>query len=267
MITVKVGPEAYPFVLYKELLCHHSGFFHRAVDDAEKRKVNPSTITELDADELRAVDVEVFKAFQLWLEQQEVKVPVEPGDGELSIRRIVDVYNFAERFDVRKLCNAAVDRINTYTIHTKVKLPGEVIADIWDQLRPNSVLRSYLVQQYALHRCLDDVDKIESTSSLSQDFLFQVVVLTSDVLWQHCFLNNSAFTLDEADLDDVRALPRKFLAKFMLINMHTLRTFCKTMIDHPLEKWKNGMKACDYHEHADPDEKAKCPGKHTHMRF
>lgn len=267
MITVKVGPEAYPFVLYKELLCHHSGFFHRALNKAEKKKSSPSTITELDMDELRAVDVEVFKLFQLWLEQQELKLQFEPGQGEVAIRRMVDLYIFADRFDVQKLCNPAVDQIISCATRTRVNLPAGVIADIWNQLRSNSVLRSYFVQQYALYRRLSNVDDVESTSTLSQDFLVKVVALTFDVLTQHCYVNQPAFTLDEADCDGVRALPKRVLAKFMLMNMYTLRTFYISTGNTPLKKFKSGMTVCDYHEHADSDEKAKCPSPDKRKRI
>ena len=60
MITVYVGPEFYPFPVYKELLCHDSPFFKAALEGSFEEG-------EEQALSLPDDDVEAFKTYQMWL--------------------------------------------------------------------------------------------------------------------------------------------------------------------------------------------------------
>ena len=70
-VTIKIGPEAVPIQVHKELICHHADFFKGAFDggfaEAEKGEIW-----------LEEEDERIFRMFVAWLYTQEIVPPTVP---------------------------------------------------------------------------------------------------------------------------------------------------------------------------------------------
>ena len=155
MITVKVGPEATPFLLHRELLCHHSAYFAAATKDCWTSRTDdlPPNHKIL---ELKGEKFYIFAIFESWLYEQnlnDLERSLERS-AKLTVPLLIDVYMFADRIQCRAFGNQIMDllarRIVSASFNVEENLPSSyTIAYVYSKTPPEAPLRRLLIDWYA----------------------------------------------------------------------------------------------------------------------
>lgn len=108
IVHLKVGPDSIDFAIHKGLLCHHSSYFAAALNGSFK-EANEKVI------HLTEESPETIKHFNLWLYTQTL-LETGQNEAELDEMEVAALYIFAEKRDITKLQDAAIDAIIGFNI-------------------------------------------------------------------------------------------------------------------------------------------------------
>ena len=113
MVTIYVSPDKVPFYLHKERLCQHSRFFAKAFDGGFV-EANTKSMTMKDE------GVEEFKLLEEWLYRGKFTPPKygEPTADSQRSFLLIKLFCFAEKVEIMKLQNMALDRIRNFATTT-----------------------------------------------------------------------------------------------------------------------------------------------------
>lgn len=98
-VVIRVGPEAYPFHTFKELLCHDSSFF-KAAFEGQFLEATKQTVS------LPEDDVDTFKIYQTWLTTTQLRYNFDDGDWWLCFTKL---WVFADKIGAVTLRNKVMD--------------------------------------------------------------------------------------------------------------------------------------------------------------
>ena len=138
-----MGPEKQDFGVHKGFLCQRSKFFQAAFNGffAEASK---GTI------ELLEEDSAIFDIVVIWLYEGQLTEPQNGEDVKCQVTQLIDIFIFGDKFGIRDLCNAAVDR--TTDLYEKENgVTVSQIDRIYMGTMPNSHLRRITVATYLQH--------------------------------------------------------------------------------------------------------------------
>lgn len=102
MVYVLVGADKKRFAIYKGLICHHSKFFRRALNDSSLAASNKGI-------ELSDVSLAIFELIYIWLNHGEFTQSVGAHDIPCTTTQVTWLYIHGEKLEMPKLCNKAVD--------------------------------------------------------------------------------------------------------------------------------------------------------------
>ncbi|KAI9696023.1 MAG: hypothetical protein M1836_005854 [Candelina mexicana] len=146
IVTVRVGLDAEPFLIHKDLLCFYSSYFRGALEGTFREARENTVLLSDDS-------VDVFRSFFGWLYTQQF----QPSDGQdLTISKLARIYVFADKIGATVLKNQIIDSINLVHSRPKGELAdNETIDHVFEHTPASSPLRQLLVDQYAY-----DVDPV-----------------------------------------------------------------------------------------------------------
>ena len=140
-MKVEVGPDATTFVIFKELLVHHSTFFESATKPCWADPENPMTISMLDD------RVDFFEVFERWLYSGnlDLDAPKTEEDENFSI----DLHASADRIDCRGFCNSIMDYIIKVWGEKKTLPFSSTIRHLCENSSTGSKFLSYFADLFA----------------------------------------------------------------------------------------------------------------------
>ncbi|KAF2500734.1 hypothetical protein BU16DRAFT_535288 [Lophium mytilinum] len=292
LITVNVGPDAEPYLIYKELICHYSPHF-RAIFNSERWKEGESGIVPLPD-----VSVRVFAHFHQWLETQSLDHVKDHLD-------LLDLYIFADSELVNSLQNGIIDKIHERRVVevTKRMARAENFFDGWTgdafadmdspafspassldhldrRIRLNSKIIQYFmdclvyginylhlttfnhVLMYRLPLAYLPIAKVGSEESIIEelpDGMLGAVFIAIVELVRESHAANvvKSSLLNDAITEEFSQLSREALTPMILILLSVLKGTYKS--DDPTKhKAFEKHDLCSYHTHKDHLELAKC---------
>ena len=138
-----MGPEKQDFGVHKGLLCQRSKFFQAAF-------IGSFAETSKGTIELPEEDSAIFDIVLIWLYKGQLTEPQDGEDVKCHVIQLIDIFIFGDKFGIRDLCNAAVDRIiDLYEKENGVT--ASQIDRIYMGTPPNSHLRRITVATYVQH--------------------------------------------------------------------------------------------------------------------
>ena len=178
MITIKVGPEATPFLLHKESLCHHSAYFAAATKDCWKNGTDGSPHNH-DVLELKDEKFYIFAIFESWLYKQNLdELERSPN---LTVPLLIDVYMFADRIQCRAFGNQIIDLLARCISSTNdpiesCMLGSRTIAHVYSKTPSNAPLRRVLIDLYAFEVDITkDSRFLKGLEDWPQEFVYEVI--------------------------------------------------------------------------------------------
>ena len=170
-MTLLVGPDKVAFTVHKDLVCAASRYFNSMLnrDDGEHQ-------TELLPLEKR---IEVFDDFVHWL-YHDVENESQPYlTGSTQIRHYLDLYVFADRYEVLELKNEILDQlVTTPEIGGTTRLFSETEAYwIYRRLPRGSGLRKLLADVW-----IDADNRQETRRLMTKNWMSANPELTADLL-------------------------------------------------------------------------------------
>ncbi|KAF2499049.1 hypothetical protein BU16DRAFT_614602 [Lophium mytilinum] len=139
-VTLKVGPEATPFNIHRELLCNCSGFFRGAFEGGIKSSTERSVV-------LADTSVHLMSLFMQWLYNGSYPFTRRHGyeDGLPELvgeRELLDLYIFGDRYEIVALRNEVLGMFRAiYQDGYETKATGHVPAK--GRLSLQFVIRAY----------------------------------------------------------------------------------------------------------------------------
>ena len=158
-----VGPERKHFSIHLGLLRTATcAFLVDKIGDEDSKEVC-----------LAEEDAEVFEMFVSWLYTRKVK-PITTKfietdtnfrkDYPASVAAHVNLYLMAESKDLKSLKNSTMDRLREYSAAENMIIGSELCDLIYQQSKPDSLIRKYVVEQFLSHW----VDKRRSPESAAR---------------------------------------------------------------------------------------------------
>ncbi len=143
IVVLKVGLEKEEIRVHKGLLCETSPYFRAALQGGFK-EAQDQTI------EWPEEDPKITKIFQLWLYSGILDFDAETLD-ESAWSTLVDLYGFAEPYDLPALKNSVMDIVLSYVIQDFWEIPWLVFNKVYSVTSPKAPLRQLLID-LAVHR-------------------------------------------------------------------------------------------------------------------
>ena len=172
-MTIRVGSDAHPFSLYKELACHDAEFFETAFNSSF-REANEQEISLPDD------DVQIFKIYQTWLNKGELRYNFDDEEWWL---RLAKLWIFADKIRSIRLKNKTIDAFfDIINDNEEITFADtKTVHFVYENTAWDSPLRRIFVRFY-LH-----LTPLEEPPSLyPQEFLAAVVskVLHYESVWR-----------------------------------------------------------------------------------
>ncbi|KAI9706146.1 MAG: hypothetical protein M1812_008255 [Candelaria pacifica] len=135
VVTIKVGPDAEPFNVHKELLCLYSSYFRGALRGCFSEAQKNTVVLPEDT-------VEVFRSFFCWLYTGQLR----SDERNMKPSELARIYVFADKSGVSLLKNNIIDAMSA---RLGEQLAGNIAIDcIFKNTPPNSPMRRLLIDQY-----------------------------------------------------------------------------------------------------------------------
>ncbi|KAF2814194.1 uncharacterized protein BDZ99DRAFT_495726 [Mytilinidion resinicola] len=276
VITVNVGPDAKPYIIFKELACRYSRYFEAMYDrkDGEAFEETKSGIVNLtDA------NVRTFEHFFQWLETQSLDHVEDHVD-------LLNLYILAEYLGALRLLNSLIDELYkrrlaefndvdmvrvvnsedswTGNAYGHMYSPAKSLEHLRGQVCPDSKILTFFVEMFCFAHLpiIKMGTEEEALEELPGEFLWDVLVHLSEIV-RLCLDSpgptSSLLSLKPKVGSDITAssLAKKALIQMTLIQLSLVKkqSFSKNSAMH---KDIERHHLCSYHDHKYDMEKTRC---------
>jgi hypothetical protein len=147
-VTVKYFKS---FHVHKALVCGRSSYFKKAFTSSFKE-------AEEGVIEFKYLQIPTFKIFMLWLYNQNIWDWEGEEHNHPAAFDIIDLYIFADMFQIPALKNDAIKLLENQIMHTGQGVPLQHLNYVWANTAGGSPLRRFLADMCARTLSPDDFD-------------------------------------------------------------------------------------------------------------
>ncbi|KAF1982259.1 hypothetical protein K402DRAFT_457426 [Aulographum hederae CBS 113979] len=181
-VTIRIGIDAVPVQVNKDILCHHSNYFDNLFNKGFKE-------TETLDTNLQDVSIATFKTFLDWMHNGELEFPAElPESGynqtteDLKVfAALLDVYMLAEKYDIPDLRVSIIKRWQAVQAATLTVENTVLINEIYERLPGPDPLKQIVVQRKLHSKFSLSKDQVGKwTDQICREFLVDLLIAGSE---------------------------------------------------------------------------------------